>query len=306
MNKQAGVICASGLGDGLLMMIAAERLTEAGYHTRIFTDEYQSLSSLFPSYEFAPYPDKKTLTSFDYIIIQNDNSRRARELIKERSDKWHAIFPKWNKRLKQWIPGVDHLCDNTCPMAQHIANACSKWLDLPASKSVTLSWLEKEQHRKIRNRVVIHPTSRNPMKQWSKEQFISLARNLASKGFVPVFVVSDNERSDWEDVAFDLPKFDKLVDVAKFIHESGYFIGNDSGLGHLASLVGVPTLTIADSPKRIKLWRPNWQIGLVVAPNLPVPNFKGVGMPWRDRYWRRFVSSPRARRAFMRLTRMMS
>lgn len=288
------------------MMIAAERLTEAGYQARVFSDEHQSLSSLFPNHKFAPYPNQETLSHLDLIIIQNDNSQRARELLQKRSDHWHAIFPKWNKRLKQWIPGIDHLCDNTCPMAEHIANACSKWLDLPASKSINLDWLEKEHHRKIRKRVVIHPTSRNPMKQWSKKQFCSLAQRLKHEGFVPTFIVADHERADWEDIEFDLPKFDALIDVAKFIYESGYFIGNDSGLGHLASLLGIPTLTISDSPKRIKLWRPDWQIGLVVAPNLPVPNFKGVGMPWRDRYWRRFVSAPRARRAFMRLTRMMS
>jgi ADP-heptose:LPS heptosyltransferase len=37
---------------------------------------------------------------------------------------------------------------------------------------------------------------------------------------------------------FAMPDFQSLSDVAAFIYESGRFVGNDSGLAHLASNVG--------------------------------------------------------------------
>ncbi len=287
------------------MMIAAKSLIEAGYHTCVFSDEHQALKSLFPDYEFLPYPGLDAIREIDFVIVQNDNSKRSWSLLNARPDNCHFIFPKWNKRLSKWTYNNDYLCNDSSPLAQHITNACSKWLNRKTSKSVIINWLDKNQYRTKKRRVAIHPTSRNRLKQWSKNQFKTLAGQLQEQGFSPAFIVAEDERAEWKDIGFDVPHLSDLPNVANYIHESGYFIGNDSGLGHLASMVGTPTLTISDNPKQIKRWRPSWQTGLVVASQVPIPNFKGIGIRWRDLYWQRFVSPNRVLKAFKKLTKAM-
>ena len=89
------------------------------------------------------------------------------------------------------------------------------------------------------------------------------------RGFSVSFSVSPKEHAEWLFVkkkGIDLPYFRSLSETAAYLYESGFFIGNDSGLGHLASNLGIPTVTVAGKASSIKLWRPDWHIGKVVAP----------------------------------------
>jgi ADP-heptose:LPS heptosyltransferase len=46
------------------------------------------------------------------------------------------------------------------------------------------------------------------------------------------------------------------------------FIGNDSGLGQLASNVGTPTITLFTLPRRAMRWQPCWAPAIAVLPAL--------------------------------------
>ena len=86
--KRAAVLCASGIGDGLLMMIAAHNLKKKGYIVTIFHNANEALSPLFAHAHFSPYPPLEHLTStlkpFDRVLAQNDNSERSWHLFKDR------------------------------------------------------------------------------------------------------------------------------------------------------------------------------------------------------------------------------
>lgn len=74
-----------------------------------------------------------------------------------------------------------------------------------------------------------------------------------------------------------------MLDLAHYIHASGWLIGNESGIGHLASNLGIPTLWISGRGKRLKMWRPAWSPAKVLYPwYLP-------GSVLRDRYWREAI-----------------
>ena len=78
-------------------------------------------------------------------------------------------------------------------------------------------------------RVVIHTGAGHPVRKWPVERFNELAARLRAAG--------------WEVVMLD----DSLRDLGPLLDTlatAGRFIGNDSGPGHLAALLGVPTFTI--------------------------------------------------------------
>lgn len=78
-------------------------------------------------------------------------------------------------------------------------------------------------------RVVIHLGAGQPVRQWSADRFAVIAARLQAAG--------------WEVVMLD----DSLRDLGQLLDtlaRATRFIGNDSGPGHLAALLGIPTFTI--------------------------------------------------------------
>ena len=74
-------------------------------------------------------------------------------------------------------------------------------------------------------------------------------------------------------------------------------IGNDSGVGHLASCLGIPTLTICRSQMAANFWRPGWSKGAVITPPAWVPNLKGLRL--RDQHWQKFISVKKVYKTFI-------
>ncbi|MFM0627038.1 glycosyltransferase family 9 protein [Paraburkholderia xenovorans] len=98
------------------------------------------------------------------------------------------------------------------------------------------------------------------------------------------------------DAAGCVQSFAQLGDVAARVAESGWFIGNDSGLGHLASALGVPTLSLFMRRGLARTWRPAWGRGLLVLPrNLFVSAYL------KERYWKFALTVQRVLRSFERL-----
>ncbi|WP_309235085.1 glycosyltransferase family 9 protein [Paraburkholderia youngii] len=75
--------------------------------------------------------------------------------------------------------------------------------------------------------------------------------------------------------------------------EAGWFIGNDSGLGHLASAIGVPTLSLFMRSGLARTCRPGWSPGAIVLPLNVVPTGR-----LRERCWKRLMSVRRVLRGF--------
>lgn len=109
--------------------------------------------------------------------------------------------------------------------------------------------------------VLLHPSTAFVTKQWPAENFARLAEHLAERGLAAVAVASKSEsgvldelvtRSNVPVTTFDdlsLPEITALASRAKV------FIGNDSGIAHMAAAVGTPTAVIFGSSNRDH-WRP--------------------------------------------------
>ena len=307
--KKAAIICAQGLGDGLLMMIVAHQLKRAGYQSTVFHSYFKELTPLFNDISIHPYPPLKELAfilaPFDRVIIENDHSERAYYLFNLRNTKKlnHLIFffptpsPKFQKG--------DFLFNPHLPVATNICRGCQTVLLLKnANKQNGLLTPKGKILRKFSKRIVIHPTSNDPRRNWLSSQFLRLACLLQQEGYKMVFSVSPSERPKWlhiEQKGFTLPYFTNFSELTAYLFESGFLIGNDSGVGHLASNLNIPTLTISGNPKRVRLWRPDWNTGHVVTLSFPLPNFKGIKCRIRENIWQHFISVSRTLKAFHEL-----
>jgi ADP-heptose:LPS heptosyltransferase len=99
------------------------------------------------------------------------------------------------------------------------------------------------------NVAVIHPFSGSPRKNWPLENFRFLAREL--ERVMPVLWCAGPE---------DLPlpgavQIPNLYDLACWLARARVYIGNDSGITHLAAAVGTPVLVFF-GPTDPEVWAP--------------------------------------------------
>ena len=95
--------------------------------------------------------------------------------------------------------------------------------------------------------------------------------------------------------------FRKLDNVATWVYESGWFIGNDSGIGHLASSLHIPTLSLFMRRGIARTWRPDWGTGQVLIGSTFLP----TGF-LKERYWKYMLSVRQVSRAFEQLRASLS
>jgi len=108
---------------------------------------------------------------------------------------------------------------------------------------------------------LIHPAAAFATKQWATENFAQVVEAVAARSFTPVAVVAPNEKpvlqslkkySSARVVGFDnlsLPEITALAARAKL------FVGNDSGIAHIAAAVGASCVVVFGS-SNIAHWRP--------------------------------------------------
>jgi heptosyltransferase III len=100
--------------------------------------------------------------------------------------------------------------------------------------------------------VAVHPFSGSPKKNW-----VRFAELAASAPFPLRFCVSPEQH--WPGAV----QFDDLYDLARWLATSSLYVGNDSGISHLAAAVGVPTVAIFQASKPA-VWGPRGRAGVTV------------------------------------------
>lgn len=108
---------------------------------------------------------------------------------------------------------------------------------------------------------LIHPVAAFETKQWATENFARVANYLNEKGLQAVAVAARQEREILENLrqlsAAPVTIFDDLTlpEVAALAASAEIFVGNDSGIAHIAAAVGTPGVVIFGS-SNINHWRP--------------------------------------------------
>jgi lipopolysaccharide heptosyltransferase II len=108
---------------------------------------------------------------------------------------------------------------------------------------------------------LLHPSSAFFTKQWPSENFARTAEFLAEKSIHTIAITSKNENQVLDDLKREsnapITTFDDLTlpEITALASKAKLFVGNDSGIAHIAAAVGTPSVVIFGSSNR-NHWRP--------------------------------------------------
>lgn len=116
--------------------------------------------------------------------------------------------------------------------------------------------------------VAVHPGSGSPAKNWPVERFVEIVRRLREKGREVVLVLGEADAAEAAVFARELPELPvltelALVELAPALAECAAFLGNDSGIAHLAAAVGLPVVALF-GPSNADVWAPRGRGGVRV------------------------------------------
>ncbi len=109
--------------------------------------------------------------------------------------------------------------------------------------------------------VVIHPAAAFDTKQWAANNFARVAEELASRGLSIVAISDANQLSVVEELGRNstaeiLPLTNlSLPEVTALLARARLFVGNDSGVAHMAAAVGTPSVIVFGSSNTAH-WQP--------------------------------------------------
>ncbi|MDP2645627.1 MAG: glycosyltransferase family 9 protein [Desulfobacterales bacterium] len=120
-------------------------------------------------------------------------------------------------------------------------------------------------------RVIIHPGSGSKKKCWPLANFIQVEQDLKSIGMKPEFLLGPAEyflknRLDNADGRL-VQVVSDLCQVADLLKTAGGFIGNDSGISHLAGFLNIPAAVVFGPSDPVR-WKPAGQAVSVLRPEL--------------------------------------
>lgn len=147
-----------------------------------------------------------------------------------------------------------------------------------ASTPMPCFWCTADQDARARARLTgdnilaLAPTANWDGKIWPAERFVALARALGRDGMRPAVFYGPGQAEqararpvlDALPDALDLGGDNPLGDVGALLRRCRLFVGNDSGLMHLAAATGIPTLGLF-GPSRHSEYAPAGKVAYALA-----------------------------------------
>lgn len=134
--------------------------------------------------------------------------------------------------------------------------------------------------------LAMHAGSGSPAKNWPADRFIALAGAAREKlGLTPVFTIGEADDKIADALARAGNPFPELVnvdllDLACFLANCTAYVGNDSGITHLAAAVGTNTVVLF-GPSNPAVWAPRGSNVVVLKAREPTAECLGVIEPSR-------------------------
>ena len=143
---------------------------------------------------------------------------------------------------------VDHLVKPLETLALYVSGENPR-LEITATiRKQGASWLAARGLET--NAVAIHPGSGSPKKNWPVDRFAELARKLAAGGIAGPFFTwgeaDEKTAGTLQLTAGDIPFLTNctLVELAAVFANCRAYVGNDSGITHIAAALGIPVVAL--------------------------------------------------------------
>jgi heptosyltransferase-3 len=293
-GQRVAFVMSARLGDTLIAMVIVRNLVAHGVRVTVFSQHLSVLKDWFPRFDLQPALQPQTVRSsldgYDTVV----HTYAADVVGDVRS--WHPrawVMDEWAV-YRQIKPMLDIQLDVCRTMFGLTELSRSNGIHIPATVDT----------RVARRRAVIHPTASALHKQWLPQRFLRLARQLEAQGYEPCFVVAPGERMGWmwvESSGYELVSHASLADLAGWLASAGVFVGNDSGIAHLASNIGVPVVSLAMRPRIARRWAPGWSPSVTLTPIPLMP-----GRMLREAFWKHLLPVSRVVNAVEGLRRRVS
>lgn len=307
-DRRIAIVPFPAVGDNTIYLRLAQTLSDAGARVSFYSDLFAPLADMLPWLATQPLSgssldelcDTHDLVIADVLTKQLASWTR----LVEHPESITNLLATTAKHLPRGfvappVPAMIHSCDaNTphralCPVRDRGASMV-EWMDRyaqevfgqpppksPPRLTPPTDWKPDVERNR---RVLIFPTTPNPSKNYSLKGFARLASRLESAGWRVDVVCMPNEIPQ---VAATLGvartlSFPSLRELILHIMQSHAVISNDSGGGHLGSMLGLSTYTITKKSADF-VWRPGFNRDNQVVG--PVMTFKWFG----GRVWRPFI-----------------
>lgn len=153
---------------------------------------------------------------------------------------------------------------------QHASQYYLECLGMAASGPSMLALSPSEPRRDV----VIHPGSGGRYKNWPLDCFTSLAEALQADGHAVTWCAGPAE-AEWRfPEPVDCLRSESLVELGRVLAGARLYVGNDSGITHLAAAVGCPTVAVF-GPTNPRVWAPLGK-HVAVAKGAPWPTVDEV------------------------------
>jgi heptosyltransferase-3 len=133
-------------------------------------------------------------------------------------------------------------------------------LGLPQQGPVRLSFPTQERSCDV----VIHPGSGGARKNWPRENFVALSEALVQEGREVAWCIGPAEEGMGVPTGVERLQCASLVELGGCLTKSHLYIGNDSGITHLAAAVGCEAVAIF-GPTEPSVWAPLGENARVVC-----------------------------------------
>lgn len=289
------ILPSSGIGDALLFLILAHALAEQNEDVVLVHPIISELENwIARPIRYAPTLSLDEIAQYDLILVENDNSPLCRSLKSMRKNQQlrdcRFLYPTYRREKHGPLEKNDIVFDHKIPMANNIHGAAEKIVEKTLPRENGLKAPNDLIFSRKKHQVILHVTSSSEEKNWPLSSYLHLSQLLKKKGLSPVWPLHRNEAHQLPESIIErapITLYSSLDQLAALVYESGYLIGNDSLLGHLASHLNLPTLIIGDDRKRLQLWRPGWHEGRLITP-----------MRWKMKQWKQVITPAMALRKF--------
>lgn len=191
----------------------------------------------------------------------------------------HAVYTFVARGGDRWMQGVEAIApqarvvpvdllptDSTAHATQRLLDTLA---DHPATRAAVAQILASIAARGIATGscqrtapIIIHPGSGSPQKCWPVESFLQLADALGAAGRACKFILGEVELERWPadvirriESTAPTARPNSYVELLTELRGGSAFVGNDSGPGHLAGIIGMPTV-ILFGPTDPSIWKP--------------------------------------------------
>jgi ADP-heptose:LPS heptosyltransferase len=224
-----------GLGDSILIYPVLEGLIKKGYTLTVWGNpEYYKLAELAGFCSKTTFYEPKE--DFDLKIIFSKNKEIFSSFKSTSSSLAQTVFINPIPEGKIWV--VDYYL-KSLGMGHYVF-----------SKNLNLNFNVK----KCPGLCIIHPGSGSKKKNPEPEFFIKLRDVLNKAGWEVIYIAGPAEKEVMKNYQNTI-YVENQVDLAKNLLKASLYIGLDSGVSHLSSYLGIPSIVIF-GPTDPEVWHP--------------------------------------------------